>query len=111
MTDQGRGLSPAGRGPRHALGTDSGPQPSLGPGSGAQQVLESGSSPQQSLRSGNGPYALPHAPAPGGVPGSGPQQAVGPTGPLRSLYAADPGSSHPMDPASAKMYGVVVVPA
>jgi hypothetical protein len=101
MTDQGRGLSSAGRGPRHALGTDSGPQPSLGPGSGAQQVLESDSGPQQALRSGNGPYALPHAPAPGGVPGSGPQQAVGPTGPLRSLYAADPGSSHPLDPASA----------
>jgi hypothetical protein len=97
MTDQGRGLSPAGRGPRHALGTDSGPQPSLGPGSGAQQVLESGSGPQQALRSGNGPYALP----PDSVPGSGPQQAVGPTGPLRSLYSADPGSSHPMDPASA----------
>src|ERR1700728_1699529 len=74
MTDQGRGLPPAGRGPRHALGADSGPQPSLGPGSGAQQVLESD---------------------------SGPQQAVGPTGPLRSLHSADPGSSHPLDPASA----------
>ena len=81
MTDQGRGLSPAGRGPRHALGADSGPQ--------------------QALRSGNGPYALPPALAPGGVPGSGPQQAVGPTGPLRSLYSTDPGSSHPLDPASA----------
>ena len=101
MTDQGRGLPPAGRGPRHALGADSGPQPSLGPGSGAQQVLESGSGPQQALRSGNGPYALPPALAPGGVPGSGPQQAVGPTGPLRSLYSTDPGSSHPLDPASA----------
>ncbi len=66
MTDQGRGRSPAGRGPRHALGTASGPQPSLGPGSGAQQVLESG---------------------------SGPQQVLGPTGPLRSLYPADPASA------------------
>ena len=71
MTDQGRGRSPAGRGPRHALGTASGPQPSLGPGSPipgsrAQQVLESD---------------------------SGPQQALGPTGPLRSLYPADPASA------------------
>ena len=97
MTDQGRGRSPAARGPRHALGPASGPQPSPGPGSGAQQVLESESGPQQALRSGNGPYALPA----GGVSGNGPQQAVGPTGPLRSLHSADPGSSHPTDPVSA----------
>ena len=47
----------------------------MGPASGPQQVLESG---------------------------SGPQQALGPTGPLRSLYnPADPGSLQPADPASA----------
>lgn len=56
------------------MGPASGPQPSPGPGSGSQQVLESG---------------------------SGPEQALGPTGPLRSLYPADPASLHPADPASA----------
>jgi hypothetical protein len=92
MTDQGRGRSPAGRGPRHAMGTASGPQPSLGPGSGAQQVLESDSGPQYALPPG-GPGTGPQQVLGPGGPGSGPQQVLGPTGPLRSLYPADPASA------------------